>query len=189
LNVKSSASCALPAKSILRKSTNFLLTDLPYEIEREVTPEPSSPLFDASYLVGPVSRIVPLHASLQDLILAYNVLAARIRAAATTETTTIDASAPLFQPLKDNVEGFVNAVIRDLGQVMIKPVETQEPEVKSSLPSPRPSPCKKKRGMNEEQAKYARDLSTVTQSVIKLLALLLSSPTVCQIFSRMSITT
>jgi len=59
----------------------------------------------------------------------------------------------------------------------------ESPTVKSTvLPSPEKSP-RKKRGMTEEQVKFARDLCTTTHSVIKLLALVFTLPAVYRVFS------
>lgn len=183
VNFRPSSSYEPPVKSILRKVTSFPFTDAPRDVDRDVTPEPESPLSDASYLAGPVSRIIPLDASMKDLIQGYNILAARIRTIATASETAIDASRPLFLPVKDNMEAFVIAITRDLERVLTDPSESNEPEPKCILPSPRPSPSRKKHGMNEDQVKHARDLATTTHSVLKFLALLFCSSSLCQIFS------
>jgi hypothetical protein len=186
VNVKPSASYDPPTKSILRKVTSFPFTDLPCEAERDITPEPELPLLDSSYLAGPVSRIITPGASLKDLIQSYNILAARVRTRITNDAD-LDASKPLFLPLKDNAHEFVHAIVRDLGRVMTDPNDLKEQVPKLFLPSPRPSPDKKKRGMSEDQVRYARDLGTTTHSVIKFLALLFSSPSLCQVFDGMFI--
>lgn len=183
-NLRPSASYELPVKSILRKSSCFPLTDLHQEVEREVTPEPDTPLFNSSYLSGPISRIIDMDACLKDLIQAYNILAARIRAAFLGEVE-IDSTLPLFDPLRSNQDLFTDAVVRDLGRVMMDPSLPKENRPEVSLPSPRPSPSRKRHGMTEDEVRYARDLATTTHSVVKLLAQLFASPQLCQLFSGM----
>ena len=181
-NLKPSASYELPIKSILRKSSNFPLTDLHQEAEREVTPEPDTPLLDSKYLSGPISRIIMVDACLKDLIQAYNILAARIRTAV-LGAAEIDPTLPLFDPLRSNQDLFTDAAIRDLGRAMIDPSLPKENRPEVSLPSPRPSPSRKRHGMTEDEVRYARDLATTTHSVVKLLAQLFASPQLCQLFS------
>jgi hypothetical protein len=180
--LRPSASYQLPVKSILRKSSSFPLTNLHKEVEREVTPKPDTPLFNSNYLLGPISRIVMMDACLKDLIQAYNILAARIRTAVLGEAE-IDSTLPLFDPLRSSQDPFADAVVRDLGRAMIHPSLPKENRPEVSLPSPRPSPSRKRHGMNEDEVRYARDLATTTHSVVKLLALLFSCPQLCQLFS------
>lgn len=181
-NLRPSASYGLPVKSILRKSSSFPLTELRQEVEREVTPEPDTPLFNSNYLSGPISRIVDLDACLKDVIQAYNILAARIRTTLLGEAE-IDSTLPLFDPLRSNQDLFTDAVIRDLGRVMVDPSLPKENRPEVSLPSPRPSPSRKRHGMTEDEVRYARDLATTTHSVVKLLAQLFASPQLCKLFS------
>lgn len=184
-NLRPTASHELPVKSILRKPSKFPFADIRQEVEREVTPEPDTPLFNSSYLSGPVSRIVMIDACLKDLIQAYNILAARIRTVVLAQAAEIDSTVPLFDPLRFNQDLFADAVVRDLGRVMMDPSlpkdKENRPEV--SLPSPRPSPSRKRHGMTEDEVRYARDLATTTHSVLKLLAQLFASPQLCQLFS------
>jgi len=181
-DLRPSASYELPAKSILRKSSSFPFTDLHKEVEREVTPEPDAPLRNPKYLSGPVSRIIMMDACLKDLIQAYNILAARIRTAV-LGAAEFDSALPLFDPLRSNQDLFTDAVVRDLGRVMLDPSLPKENRPEISLPSPRSSPSRKRHGMTEDEVRYARDLATTTHSVVKLLALLFASPQLCQIFS------
>lgn len=181
-NLRPSASHKLPTKSILRKSSSFPLTNSHQEVEREVTPEPDTPLFNSDYLSGPISRIIDIDACLKDLIQAYNVLAARIRAAVLGEAE-FDSTLPLFDPLRSSQDLFTDAVVRDLGRVMVDPSLPKKNRPEVSLPSPRPSPSRKRHGMTEDEVRYARDLATTTHSVIKLLAQLFASPQFCQLFS------
>ena len=187
-------------KSILKKSCqNSLSLAIPLVEQRDVTPEPNDALLDLHYLDHPVSQILAEHPdnkNLGQLIEGYNVLAARLRAGV-SNATDADASWPLFQPLRKNTQAFVNAVVRDLGCAFIDPLaplhaKKDEVQPKVTLPSPLKSPSKKKDGMTEEQAKYARDLCTTAHSVIKLLSFMLSVSAVFNIFQgtrRLCITT
>ena len=177
-------------KSILKKScqnTPFLA--IPLVEQRDVTPEPNDALLDLHYLDHPVSQILAEHPdnkNLGQLIEGYNVLAARLRAGV-SNATDADASWPLFQPLRKNTQAFVNAIVRDLGCAFIDPLaplhaEKDDVIQKVTLPSPKTSPSKKKGGMTEEQAKYARDLCTTAHSVIKLLSFMLSVSAVFSVF-------
>lgn len=175
----------LPTRSILKRPAQVLLA-LPEVNLREITPEPSDPLVDLTYLEYPVSRIIASDASLKSLIEAYNVLAARLRSTV-TGTTDADASWPLFQPLRKNADVIVECITRDLQRAFVdpgclEPEETCDAEP-PSLPSPKSTPKKKKKGMSAEQVKYARDLCTVTHSVIKLLAAVFSIPAIHRVFT------
>ena len=177
-------------KSILKKSLqNSPFLAVPLVKQRDVTPEPKDALLDLHYLDHPVSQILAEHPDKKDLgqlIEGYNVLAARLRAGV-SDATDADASWPLFQPLRKNTQALVDAIVRDLGRAFINPLapfHTNEDEVllKVTLPSPKKSPSKKKGGMTEEQAKYARDLCTTAHSVIKLLSFMLSVSAVFGVF-------
>ena len=176
-----------PVRSILKQTSYPLLFGLFPEAERQVTPEPIQPLSDLHYLDGPVNKILSECSTLPDLIEAYSVLTARLRAAV-QESTDSNCSWPLFQPLRKYRTGFVDAVVRDLGRALIDPMEgcdivrCSSPEPQSSLPSPEKSPRKKRCGMNEEQVKYARDLATVSHAVIKFIALAFTLPAVYGLF-------
>ncbi|KAF7346564.1 hypothetical protein MSAN_01884500 [Mycena sanguinolenta] len=169
---------------------------LPFvNFEREETPEPSRPKFDPTYLTTPVKTIIDASASLDDLIRAYSVLAARIRAHITL-TTDCNASYPLLEPLRKNRGALEEAIVRDLGRCLIDPEtmahdqtpEDQEEEASLKeqpvlLPSPQSSPKKKKKGTTAKKAKYGRDLCTTCHSVIKLLAVVFTLPAVCRVFT------
>ena len=187
-----------PAKSILKKGSQTFLP-VPQEDPREITPEPEDPLANLTYLAWPVSQIINPKSSLRDLIEAYSILHARIRAAV-TDSTDGDASWPLFQPLRKNTVTFVDAVVRDLGRALQEPdvslIQDDEPpavefveecdvdETYSLLPSPRKSPKKKKKkGMSAAQVKNARDLCTVTHVVLRLLSIIFTLPAVYQLFT------
>lgn len=178
-----------PGKSILKKRHHVIA--FPEENQREITPEPSDPLVNLTYLEYPVFKILALEASLRDLIEGYNVLAARLRACV-SGSTDADASWPLFQPLRKNTDAFVKAIMRDLGRALVDPVTTGnkvnddacKEETKFFLPSPKSSPSKqKKQGVSAEEVKYARDLCTTCHSVIKLLGFMFTVPAIYNIFS------
>ncbi|KAF8842180.1 hypothetical protein BDN67DRAFT_995787 [Paxillus ammoniavirescens] len=139
-----------PAKSILKKRDNALLS-VPEEDQREITPEPEDPLVDLAYLSRPVEQIIAPDSTLRDLIEAYSILHARLRAAV-TGSTDADASWPLFQPLRKNKQAFTDAVVRDLGRALVEPKsdvaededlpmdcdnDCEEEEALSLLPSPK----------------------------------------------------
>lgn len=189
LSARSTVSRAGPSRSILKKPV-YPTTLRADENAKEGTPEPSDPLTDLHYLDGPVSRILAPDASLRDLIEAYFVLTARLRACV-TENTDADASWPLFQPLRKQRDLFVEAMVRDIRHVFVDPVEEAASSTDSiesprgepsTLPSPRDSP-KKKHGMSEEQVKRARDLCGVCQAVLKLLILVSTVPALYQLFT------
>ncbi|KAJ6621847.1 hypothetical protein B0H10DRAFT_2214900 [Mycena sp. CBHHK59/15] len=186
-----SASKTRPTKSILKKPSEALLP-LANVFQRETTPEPPHPKFDPNYLSSPVSQIVNPSASLEDLIRAYSVLAARIRTSITL-TTDADASWPIFDPLRKHKVAFEVAIVRDLARCLVDPEmmppsseDMEEDEcVKEEplLPSPKSSPKKKKKGTTARKAKYGRDLCTTCHSVIKLLGVVFTLPAVCRVFS------
>ncbi|KAI0632226.1 hypothetical protein C8Q77DRAFT_1279320 [Trametes polyzona] len=190
LSARASATRAGPSRSILKRPAHPI-TPVTDEFTKETTPEPSDPLADLHYLESPISRILAPDASLRDLIEAYSILTARLRACV-TDNTDADASWPLFQPLRKHRDSFVEALVRDIRHVFVDPLEDDEPTVEtassprgqcSSLPSPRDSP-KKKRGMSEEQVKRARDLCGVCHAVLRLLSLLFTLPALHSVFSE-----
>ncbi|KIJ62575.1 hypothetical protein HYDPIDRAFT_176396 [Hydnomerulius pinastri MD-312] len=186
-----------PCKSILKRRDPALLS-VPEEEQREVTPEPEDPLVNLIYLSRPVEQIIAPEPTLRDLIEAYSILHARIRAGV-TGTTDADASWPLFQPLRKNTQAFTDAVVRDLGRALVEPKsdvtedddlpmecdkDCDEEETLSLLPSPKQSPKKKKKqGMSASQVKFARDLCTTTHAVLRVLSAVFTMPAVYQIFS------
>lgn len=171
----------IPLKSILKPhvQTSIFLLPFPAEPElRQVTPEPADPLVDLNYLVYPVSQIIKRASdiSMRELIEAYNVLTARLRASVVGKTD-LDATWPLFRPLRQHKSAFVDAVVRDLGRALINPASGDDVEnmPRVLLPSPQNTP-KKKGGMTAEQVKYARDLCTTCHSVIRFLGLIFTIP-------------
>jgi hypothetical protein len=185
--LSASASKEFPVRSILKQTSYPVLPLLFPENERQVTPEPGDPLSDLHYLDRPVNKILAPCSTLPDLIEAYSVLTARLRAAV-QETTDSNCSWPLFQPIRKRRLAFVDSVVRDLGRVLVDPMDGDdrlgcpEPEPLSALPSPEKSPRKRRCGMNEEQAKYSRDLVTVSHAVIKFLGLVFTLPAVYSLF-------
>ncbi|KAK7048531.1 hypothetical protein R3P38DRAFT_2869948 [Favolaschia claudopus] len=192
-----SASKDAPKKSILKKRSEPILPFV--EFQREETPEPSRPQFDATYLSTPVKTIIDASASLDDLIRAYSVLAARIRANITLSNES-NTSYPLLQPLRRNKVALEQAIVRDLGRCLVDPetmVDAQSSEDKEEeaclkgqdqpervfLPSPQKSPKKKKKGTTARKAKYGRDLCTICHSVLKLLGVVFTLPAVYGVFS------
>lgn len=169
-----------PKKSILKKTKYQVLPCMDDDNDRETTPEPDDPLADLHYLDSPVSKILKADAAMRDLIEAYNVLAARLRACV-PDGTDADASWPLFQPMRKHRDALVQAMCRDLGRALedITLEEEAMCDVRG-LPSPEKSP--RKRGMTAEQAKHARDLCTTSQAVLKLLGNLFSFPAIYNVF-------
>ena len=133
-----------------------------------------------------------------DLIEAYCILNSRIRSkvpdahsAAIVETppsqpTSIGSPStpfyPAFEPIKDNIDVIVAALKRDISRALEDPLVlaaqyAMSPTVSGASPfSSEPSDPEpgKRKGMNEHQVKLARDLHTVSQSALKLLATLFS---------------
>jgi hypothetical protein len=187
--VAASSSKELPIRSILKQTSYPILPLLFHENERQVTPEPGDPLSDLNYLDRPVNKILAQCSTLPDLIEAYSVLTARLRAAV-QETTDNNCSWPLFQPIRKRRLAFVDSVIRDLGRALVDPMDGDDqlgcpgsaPEPPSALPSPEKSPQKRRCGMDEDQVKYARDLVTVSHAVIKFLGLVFTLPAVYGLF-------
>ncbi|TFK23397.1 hypothetical protein FA15DRAFT_757255 [Coprinopsis marcescibilis] len=165
--------------------------------QRESTPEPSDPLCNLNYLDYPVSLIIKPDAKLRELAEGYSVLNARLRGHV-QYSTNADASWPLFQPLRKNREAFVECIERDLKRAFVDPInsvdcpksdddalpsESWDEEETPSLPSPKKTPKKaKKKGMSAEQVKFARDLCSISHSVIKLLCVLLCFPAIHGVF-------
>lgn len=199
VNIPSSSPTRGPRKSILKVTEP--LEPLQLEKERDITPQPDDALSDAHFLVWPISTILDEASNLRQLTEAYSILAARIRAsippqfwARSLEDDQDEADIShyaLFEPIRINAEPLARAIARDLRRVFVDPYEyvpsssrLTDVRTESSLPSPRETP--KKGGMTEEQVKFARDLSTVTNSVLKFLALALHVQVVLSCFSGMS---
>lgn len=188
-----------PAKSILKKRDSPSLFP-PEEDRRQTTPEPEDPLVDLTYLSRPVQQIISPEPTFRDLIEAYSILHARLRAVIMSSTDA-DASWPVFQPLRKNTRAFTEAVTRDLGRAFVQPrsepapeddiptdcdKECEDEEAPSLLPSPKKSPRKKKQGMSASQVKFARDLCTTTHAVLRLLSAIFTLSPLYQIFDGAS---
>ncbi|KAI1790163.1 hypothetical protein LXA43DRAFT_523662 [Ganoderma leucocontextum] len=198
-SARSSVSKSGPSRSILKKTAHPILPPIDEDaVQKESTPEPEDPLVDLHYLDHPVARIIASDASLCDLIQAYTSLMARLRNCV-TGSTDADASWPLFQPIRKTRKAFIEALVRDLQQVFIDPLEgaasttafdplsspLREPPSTTSLPSPRDSPKKtKKRGMSEEQVKRARDLCGICHAVMRLLSVMFTVPSLYNLFDE-----
>jgi len=211
-----------PSKSILKKRCydEFLADDSQLTsliAQRSSTPEPDTEEGLSSYLLSPVTTLVQSvqgdygnGINNQDIIEAYCVLSARIRAkflpvvlnGATATTTTMTDDGPeqprvllhmAMEPVQEYIEHLVCAITRDVSRALEDPLKTVEgmqavdtssgsgddTDAASSLPSPAsssPSPFDavtgRRSGMNEQQVKHARDLCTVAQTAMKLLATL-----------------
>jgi len=177
--------------SILKRSSQNATLQVPTDTkQRQCTPEPAEILRNEGYLTRPLTQIFSVQdpnssESLAALIEGYNVLAARLRSAI-TESTDGDGDWPLFVPLRQNTEAFVDAVIRDLGRALVDPLSSspvpEEETFKFILPSPEKSPTRRKDGMTGEQVKYARDLCTTCHSAIRALSVILALPRFYKIF-------
>ena len=164
--------------------------------------QPTYLLSPVKMMVGSVSASpVPdpfASSNFHDLIEAYCILNSRIRSkvldprsAATADalashtTTTGSPSTPYypaFEPIKDNIDVIVAALKRDISRALDDPLVlaaqyTMSPLASDASPfSSEPSDPEpgKRKGMNEHQVKLARDLHSVSQSALKLLATLFS---------------
>ncbi|PVG04283.1 hypothetical protein CPB86DRAFT_778551 [Serendipita vermifera] len=139
---------------------------------------------------------------IHDIIAAYCVLSTRIRSKLLPLPSGTDNKAaqqshdetvqPALQPLVEYLDEITSAMIRDINRALEDPIKSSEHlpnETSTGLLSPPPSSPitegsspvdeadqpeepPKKAGMNEQQVKHARDLCTVAQSAMKLLATL-----------------
>jgi hypothetical protein len=173
-----------PRRSILKKPSLPILSTLD-ENQREVTPEPEDFKQDYRYLLSPIEKITAVTQSLSDLIEAYSVLAARLRTCYSREEEP-KSSWPLLRPIKDNADALAASMVRDLGRAAEDPIAVEDDENRRPpLPSPRPSP-QKKRGMSADQVRNARDLCTTCHSVIRMLGIMLSESSLLELFTGMS---
>ncbi|KAL4265394.1 Telomere-associated protein Rif1 N-terminal domain-containing protein [Pleurotus pulmonarius] len=183
-----SKSVSATPKSILKRRT---YSTLPIDVSerREVTPEPSDPLADLTYLESTVSKIVALETPVRELIEAYSVLAARLRSCIPT-AGPVDSSWPLFRPLRKNRAALTEAIVRDLGRALEEPPKSEEPvelcEERCLLPSPAKSP-RKRGGLSAEQVKHARDVCQTCHAVMRLLALVFTTPALYNIFKDLQL--
>ncbi|KAK0487411.1 hypothetical protein IW261DRAFT_1447728 [Armillaria novae-zelandiae] len=181
-----SASKGRPTKSILKKPSR--LSPIPETSKREITPEPGSPQEDDKYLLTPLSKIVAPDPLMSDLIESYSILTARLRSCI-PDADEVKSSWPLFNPLRDHREKLAGAIVRDVGRALVDPLAgalTEKDQNRAFLPTPQHSP-KKKRGMDAEQVKYARDLCTTSHAVIKFLGFILALPPIFEIFTAVEL--
>lgn len=198
-----------PSKSILKKRTyeEFLADDLfPAErTQRASTPEPENAQDQPTYLLSPIKTLVQSIApgtfedvpegDIRDLIEAYCVLSARVRAKLLLNDSDASKNVllPALEPLKQYMQEITNVLIRDILKARDDPIQSLAKmaiqPVAQALPSPPPSSplssafdssplaksdgTPKKGGMNEQQVKHARDLCTLAQSAIKCFSALL----------------
>ncbi|KAL5524821.1 hypothetical protein ACEPAF_9967 [Sanghuangporus sanghuang] len=180
-----------PRKSILKPSRPSL--PCAPEKKRDETPLPNDALENAQYLEYPVSVIIGEESTLRELTEAYSILTARIRQAIPQSFFSSPNRATrhaLFDPLRREAEVLSSCIARDLGRIFVDPFvppnsppSTPTKDKKSILPTPQDSPASKKGGMNEEQVKYARDLSTVASATIRFLTLALQIPAIYNVFT------
>jgi hypothetical protein len=146
--------------------------------------------------------------SLHDLAEAYALMLARLRLQAMTigpngvvTETEITPDLPLLQPVQQHHAELAAALARDVARALVKPVSFTAPvpyqpnEVDewssdyssdvfgSSSPPSSPSGPTQKRGLTAAEVKYARDLSLVSQSAIRVLAVVFHEPAISSHFT------
>ncbi|QRW05501.1 hypothetical protein RhiLY_04500 [Ceratobasidium sp. AG-Ba] len=150
----------------------------------------------------------PLPMSLHDLAEAYTLMLARLRLQAMTvgpdgvpTETEITPDLPLLQPIQKYHSQLATALARDVARALVKPVSFTAPApyqpndldewssdyssdvYGSSSPPGSPSGPTQKRGLTAAEVKYARDLSLVSQSAIRVLAVVFHEPAVSSHFT------
>lgn len=150
----------------------------------------------------------PLPMSLHDLAEAYTLLLARLRLQAMTvgpdgSPTEVEISSdlPLLEPIQQHHSELATALARDVGRALIRPSSFstynayQPNEVDewssdyssdvfgSSSPPGSPSGPTQKRGLTAAEVKYARDLSLVSQSAIRVMAVIFHEPAISSHFT------
>lgn len=188
-----------PTRSILKLSAP--LSPEPTKLPRQNTPLPEDALDNSTFLEYPVSVIINATSTLQQLIEAYNLLLARIKSSLPIGfgNGVEESNKPLFYPIKQQSQEFTEAIVRDLGRVLVDPrsclgqsetprVCSTPPKAPPGLPSPRNTPTKspKKGGLTEEQVKYGRDVCLVTQTTLKFLGSVFALPAIYEVFSGTS---
>jgi hypothetical protein len=213
-----------PSKSILKKRSydEFLAEDGHFGSlvpQRSSTPEPESEEGLAAYLLSPLTTLAKsvqngrtVAVNNQDIIEAYCVLTARIRAkflpTALLNGPEEDGPEPpkglhpAMRPIQEYVDYLVCAMTRDIARAREDPLKdfpstptSNKPLAEgdidaaaATLPSPPfsspppfdPQATPRRSGMNEQQVKHARDLCTISQSAMKLLAALFCFPEIVQ---------
>ncbi|KAH7106714.1 hypothetical protein BKA62DRAFT_684891 [Auriculariales sp. MPI-PUGE-AT-0066] len=184
-----------PSRSILKKNPQIVPMQ---SLVRETTPEPEDPLNDPLYLASPAMTLAAsVHpdsdVSPADLREAYNLLSTRIRVKA--DPSMLSSTAPAFQSLHENAADIHKAIVRDLGLCLIDPLssphlsrssrENRDHDVFDSpgiAMSSSPVREVKRRGMNDDEIRHARDLYTVCHSALRLLSNWISAPALCDTF-------
>lgn len=184
-------------KSILKPSKPLAPLPFPEVKQRETTPQPEDPMGDATYLCWPINTILAKSSTIRERTEAYSILLARLRDSIEASTAnrsrkvSVNASAKLFIPIKDNNANLASMIIHDLGSVLIDPLDNscrdsyldsdgiQVPEdagsddshstdLNTGLPSP-PKSSPKRGGLTESQVKRSRDLCMLSHAVLKFL--------------------
>ncbi|CAE6528641.1 unnamed protein product [Rhizoctonia solani] len=166
-----------------------------------VTPQPNR--IDSEY----GNSCGPLPMSLHDIAEAYTLMLARMRLQAMTigpdgNPTEVEISSdlPLLDPIRKHHAELALALARDVGRALIRPASFsptpyQQEEFNdwssdyssdvfgSSSPPGSPSGPTQKRGLTAAEVKYARDLSLVSQSAIRVLAVIFHEPAISSHFT------
>lgn len=150
----------------------------------------------------------PLPMSLHDLAEAYGLMLNRLRLQAMTigpngqaMEVEISSDLPLLQPIHEHHSALAAALARDVARALVRPVSFSTPapyqanDVEewssdyssdvfgSSSPPSSPSGPTQKRGLTAAEVKYARDLSLVSQSAIRVMAVVFHEPAISSHFS------
>ncbi|KAJ1311252.1 hypothetical protein OPQ81_009750 [Rhizoctonia solani] len=166
-----------------------------------VTPQPNRIDGEHGNIYG------PLPMSLHDIAEAYTLMLARMRLQAMTvgpdgNPTEVEISAdlPLLEPIQKHHTELAIALARDVGRALIRPASFsptpyQHEEFNdwssdyssdvfgSSSPPGSPSGPTQRRGLTAAEVKYARDLSLVSQSAIRVLAVIFHEPAISSHFT------
>ncbi|CAE6458011.1 unnamed protein product [Rhizoctonia solani] len=149
----------------------------------------------------------PLPMSLHDIAEAYTLLLSRMRLQAMVigsdgNPTEVEISPdlPLLEPIRKHHVELAVALARDVGRALVRPASFspapyQHEEFNdwssdyssdvfgSSSPPGSPSGPTQRRGLTAAEVKYARDLSLVSQSAIRVLAVLFHEPAISSHFT------
>ncbi|CUA76883.1 Titin [Rhizoctonia solani] len=166
-----------------------------------VTPQPNR--IDSEY----GNSYGPLPMSLHDIAEAYTLMLARMRLQAMTvgpdgNPTEVEISSdlPILEPIRKHHTELSVALARDVGRALIRsasfsPSPYQHEEFNdwssdyssdvfgSSSPPGSPSGPTQRRGLTAAEVKYARDLSLVSQSAIRVLAVIFHEPAISSHFT------
>ncbi|CAE6395735.1 unnamed protein product [Rhizoctonia solani] len=166
-----------------------------------ITPQPNR--IDGEY--GDIYGPLPM--SLHDIAEAYTLMLARMRLQAMAvgpdgnpTEAEITSDLPLLEPIRKYHAELAVALSRDVGRALIRPVSfsptpyhTEEINdwssdyssdvFGSSSPPGSPSGPTQRRGLTAAEVKYARDLSLVSQSAIRVLAVIFHEPAISSHFT------